>query len=355
MKPSIFQVLPVGLFILSAAGCAVEAGSADEGVNSQSEELVSCPATSALDDQMRAAATVALTLMKDSSGLIGGWNNDSTPAVTILAPQRYRVQASGTGIEFDPTDELYGKVTNPMKAHLAFAQQDATVAKFLSDGLKYAYANTDGQVYPKINSVPALTNFKYPNTATTQIKDGTSNDGYKTVTVSGKSWCNSAVVTLSDVVHSSWQYSPMFSDQITLWRGTTPPQFKGTKHLPWTPFNGALASGNPYLIVSVNGSATNWATYNFTPVSCYIYSDFTCRGFIEIDPVPYAEPGDYYNSTGVVGTQSNPFPITSTVLYSSPDHQGQWATRTVNGIQEWGTFSNPLSLFGSTVYKYVKR
>ena len=227
IKSNIFQVVPVGLFMMSAVACSVEAGVADESAASQSDELVSCPATSAIDDQMRAAATIALTLMKDSAGMIGGYNNDSSPAVTILAPQRYRVLASGTGIEFDPTDTLYSTVSNPMKAHLAFAQQDATVAKFLSDGLKYAYANTDGTVYPKINSTPALVNFKYPNTAVTKIADPTTGDGYKTVTVSGKPWCNSAVVTLSDVVKSSWQYSPMFSDQNHALAGRYPPPIQG--------------------------------------------------------------------------------------------------------------------------------
>ena len=45
-------------------------------------------------------------------------------------------------------------------------------------------------------------------------------------------------------------------------------------------------------------------------------------------------------------------PLTSTVLFASPEHQGQWATRTVNGNQEWGTFSTPLVMFGSSVYQY---
>jgi hypothetical protein len=45
-----------------------------------------------------------------------------------------------------------------------------------------------------------------------------------------------------------------------------------------------------------------------------------------------------------------PFTIIGT-LYAMSDHAGQWATRTVNGVQEWGTFSAPLSILGVTEYK----
>jgi len=41
------------------------------------------------------------------------------------------------------------------------------------------------------------------------------------------------------------------------------------------------------------------------------------------------------------------------MLYADPSHALQWGTRTVNGIQEWGTFSQPVTLFGTTLYKFV--
>jgi hypothetical protein len=122
-----------------------------------------------------------------------------------------------------------------------------------------------------------------------------------------------------------------------------------------TPFNGPSSSGNPYLVVSVQGTAVNWATYDFTPVRCWNLPNFTCSGTIQIDPVPYAEPGTYYDtSSNLVGTQSNPFSVVGT-LYAVADHQSQWATRTVNSIQEWGTFTTPVTLFGFTFYKYSKQ
>ena len=39
------------------------------------------------------------------------------------------------------------------------------------------------------------------------------------------------------------------------------------------------------------------------------------------------------------------------MLYSVPEHAAQWATRTVSSKQEWGTFTTPLTVLGSTVYK----
>jgi hypothetical protein len=346
--------VPAGLFLLSAIGCSVSAEQDEMTVGTAEEAATACPSPSAQDDQMRAAATAAMNVMKDAADQAGTMAYP-TQAYSILAPQRYRIQSSGTGIEFDPTDQLYGNVTNAMKAHLAFAQLDTSVGKFLSDGLKYAYANTDGQTFPNIVTIPALRTYKYPGPVSVGISDQTSSDNSHTATVSGKAWCGTSVVTIADTVRNSWQYSPMYAGNITLWRGNVPAGFKGTKHTPWTPFNGALAAGNPYLVVSVNGKPTNWATYNFAALYCYDYPNNQCSGTIEIDPVPYAEPGEYYNTTGVVGTQANPFALSPTVLFAVSDHTSQWATRTVNGVQEWGTFTQPVTLFGVTQYRYTKK
>jgi hypothetical protein len=272
-----------------------------------------------------------------------------------LAPQRYRIQSSGTGIEFDPTDPLYSLVSNQMKADLAFAQQDASVAKFLSDGLKHAYDTTNGWAYPAIRAIGVLANYKYPGPTTMTLADYTSNNNSHTAKATGTAWCKTSLVSIDETVQNSWQFSPLFSDQVTTWRSGPPAAFKGTSALPTTPFNGPSNSGNPYLVVSVNGVPTNWATYNFTPVTCYNNANFTCTGKIEIDPVPYAEPGQYYDTTGIVGTQANPFALAPTVLFAVSDHTAQWATRTVNGVQEWGTFTQPVTLFGVTQYRYTKK
>ena len=108
---------------------------------------------------------------------------------------------------------------------------------------------------------------------------------------------------------------------------------------------------------SINGKPQHWAYESFTPYNCWDnpYPTYTCTSSLEVDPIPYSEPGAYYNSNGVMlGTQSNPFSIAGT-LYATSDHAYQWATRTVSGTQEWGTFSTPVNILGVTEYKYSKQ
>lgn len=315
----------------------------------------SCPQHSAQDDVNLAAATVALKLMQAAAVEAAG-RYLPPEAYSVLAPQRYRVQSSGTGIEFDPTDPLYGHVSNQMKAALAIAQMDSTVAQFLSDGLKYAYANSNGQTFPSIPAIQALSGYTYPGPVKVHISDNKSADDSHNATVSGQASGCTTVVSISETVQNSWQFAPMYADYFWKWRKDVPWAFKGSSSTPTTPFNGPSASGNPFLVVSVDGKTTNWATYNFTPINCYDYPGAKCVGSIQIDPIPYAQPADYYDSSGiVVGPQANPFALTVTNLYADPSHAGQWATRTVGGVQQWGTFSHPVNVLGTTVYQYVKQ
>jgi hypothetical protein len=348
-------VMPIGLFFAAAIGCSATVQ--EDTTDGLSQEATSCPSSSSTDDQMRAAATAAFNIMRDAAKAGGTMLSDGTKPVApaALAPQRYRVQSSGTGIEFDPNDGLYKYVTNAMKADLAIAQQDSSVAKFLSDGLKYDWANTDGKTFPSIRAIGALGSYKYPGPVTVSIPDPTSYNNSHTATATGSAWCNTQLVSVNERVEQSYQFAPLWADSITSWRGLPPSNFVGKGTKPNTPFNGASASGNPYLVVSVNGVAKNWSTYDFSTISCYPLPNGVCTGSIQIDPVPYAEPGDYYNTVGIVGTQANPFTLIATSLFAVPEHQSQWATRTVGGVQEWGTFTTATTLFGVTVYRYVKQ
>jgi hypothetical protein len=343
----------------SSSSSSSSGGGSSSGSSSSSSSggstTVSCPSASSQDDQMRAAATAAFNVMK-AAGQSG-----ASFATAVLASQRYRIQSSGTGIEFDPTDPIYSQVTSPMKAALAIAQLDASVAKFLSDGLTYAYQTSNGSTYPLIRAIPALANFKYPTTLTVNVPDTTANGDVAVVT--GTPWCSTFDVHIAQTLTNTWQYSPLFASNATDWRGTPPPAFKGSGTRPTVPFNGASSAGNPYLVVSVNGATTNWGNYNFVPSSCFdaahydaTSGTFICKGSIDIDPIPYTQPGAYYDPSGnPVGPQTNPYALTITNLYADPSHAGQWATRTVSGVQQWGTFSTPLNVLGTTVYLYVKQ
>jgi hypothetical protein len=356
------HVLPCVLPILLTlgAGCTSEVGSPELADNAK--EAVSaappCPASSASDDQFRAAATVAFELMKGAADQVPA--NDTQTSIlpnvqstSILAAQRYRIRSVGTGIEFDPGDPLYTYVTSKMKAQLAIAQLDASVAKFLSDGLTTAYKSQSGQYYPHILALPALRAFSFNGPATTHIRDSSSSDDSHYATVSSRPWCGTTDVTISQTVDESWQFAAVDFSNINMWRSAPPTSFKGSSQGVSSPFNGP-SGANPYLIISIDGKTEN-AFSSYTFVNCWNNPGFKCTSTIDIDPIPYAVPGAYYDASGnPVGVQSNPFAIIVTSLYADASHAGQWGTRVVNGVQQWGTFSTPLNVLGTTVYQYVK-
>jgi hypothetical protein len=137
-------------------------------------------------------------------------------------------------------------------------------------------------------------------------------------------------------------------------KATTAPVVDDVMGPPLSPLQ-VMASGpirsNPYFVISLNGSSVA-ARYQGVGTSC----QNGCKAAAVLDPVPYAEPGAYYDTNNnLVGPQPNPFGIVSTSLYADPAHAGQWGSRVVSGVQEWGTFSQAVTLFGTTEYKYVKQ
>ena len=345
----------VGLMVLPA--CAAPTGDTDSRSSAAEEVTSACPVPSATDTLDKVAATLALQLMSGAAEMGGAtapaWSN------TVLASQRYRIQASGTGIEFEPADPLYPYVTNKMKAALAFAQLDPTMAKYLSDALQIAFNTTTGDRFASIRAVSALAGYRNPGPQTAHIPDPSSANDSHWATVTTHAWCGVAAVTIDETVQQSWQFAPIYKDSIFFWNNAwlshAPPAFHGSLFNPSSPFNGPSGS-NPYLVISMNGQKATWAQFDkYTYVNCWQQPNETCEGQLEIDPIPYAEPGAYYDTTQqLVGTQTNPFSIVGS-LYATADHQGQWATRVVNGVQEWGTFSTPVTLFGVTMYKYLKQ
>ncbi len=289
------------------------------------------------------------------SGPVPGWS--------ILASQRYAVQSSGTGIEFSTSDPLYlgGYVTSAMQAVLAIPQeQDPNFAAYLSQGLQAAWSNTNGAVYPAFLGIGALNGYNGKGPTTSYVSCSTCNNygndayGVTLTTIAGA--CGTQVINFAETVHSDYQYAPLFGQSIQGglgWLSKAPAAFKGKNNVPSTPFNGP--SGNPYLVVSINGSPVDWSSpSSFSGVNCDSEKNQTCTGSIQIDPAPYSEPGNQYDQNSkLLGTQSNPFLISSNLLLADPSHQGQWASRVVNGVAEMGTFSTPITRGGITEYEWV--
>jgi hypothetical protein len=315
---------------------------------------VTCPSGSN-DDLQRAAATTAFGVMKAAASACGGGSAGPCWGTTILASQRYRVASTGTTIEFDPTDPQYSYVPATAKASLAIGQLDTTVAAFLVAGLKWDQANTNGQLFPLIEPLAALANFTYPGNSTAiTIQDPAAGNNRRKDVVTGTTWCNTEKVHFADTSSLETGFAPFTTVGYANFYGTTKPAYVGKNTYPSTPFNGTGGTNNPYLVVSVNGSSLTWNSATWPTHDCG--GDASCSGTIDIDPIPYTQPGAYYDASGnAVGPQTNPYALVITNLYGDPAHAGQWATRTVGGVQQWGTFSLGVNVLGTTVYLYVKQ
>ncbi len=284
-------------------------------------------------------------------------------ARTLFTSQTYRLASGNSTIEFDPNAPGYAFVPNSAKAELAFAQLDPMVASYLTAGLVSCFSVTDGTEEYAFRA-DFLKGFVYPNTFSGSV---TNSDGSKDAfSVAGSSANGGERITITATSSTeTWFGILAYSNATTFpnyWTnvngkyqghgantGTNPSSWHGRQRSGCTPFNGPGGSTNPYFVINQNGANVSaW----FTAVGTNCMNG--CKGTAVIDPIPYAEPGSYYNNVGMMGTQSNPYPIQNS-LYADPVHAYQWATRFVNGAQEWGTFSTPITLFGTTKYKYAKQ
>ncbi|MBV9947225.1 MAG: hypothetical protein JOZ69_10280 [Myxococcales bacterium] len=342
--------------ITLAAACTSVVTSPSEELGAGQQASTSCPSNNAA----RAAADTAYQIMKAASSVCAG--NEGAQyggpcfATDILATHRYTI-SNGT-LVFDANDYQYNYVPKAAKTALAFAQLDSTVASFLVQGQQWAQQNSNGNWLPVLMPIQALSRFTYPGNSTPiPITDNVAGGG-RTETVTGSAWCGGSAVHLADNAKYDQFFSPFNIINYNQANETNmKSKFTGYGDFPTSPFNGPGGNSNPFLVikVQVNGSAVSWNTPSNQWPTYACLNDGSCSGSIDIDPVPYAEPGAYYDTSGfVLGTQTNPFIIAGT-LYACADHAGQWGTRTVNGVQEWGTFSTPVTMFGTTQYKYVKQ
>ena len=230
------------------------------------------------------------------------------------------------------------------------------LASYLVGGLTWARANTSGVWVPVAMPIQALSSFSYPGNKTPiTIIDGAAGGNRRSEVVTGSAWCSTEDVHFVDTSTLESGFAP-FNVIQNIYADETLTNFKGSNQYPTTPFNGPNGTANPYLVVAVNGSQIVWNTAGSSWPSQSCGSSPACTGTIDIDPIPYTQPAAYYDANNnLVGPQANPFALVITNLYADPGHAGQWATRTVSGVQQWGTFSTAVSVLGSTVYLYVKQ
>ena len=274
---------------------------------------------------------------------------------TILASRRYTLASGGATIVFDPADPQYAYVPQTAKAALAIGQLDSTVAAFLVAGLTWARSNTNGQLYPSIMPSSALANFQYPGSSTViTVNDPAVAAGVRTDIVTGYPWCNTEDVHFADTSSNETGFGAINEISYTNFLKSPNAAFKTSGNLwPSTPFNGGQST-NPYLVISSNGNSLPWHSLGVDDAE--LLGRDEVLGDPRYGPDPGTLPGAYFDVTGTtVGPQANPFALVITNLYADPSHQGQWATRTVSGVQQWGTFTSPVSVLGTTVWMYVKQ
>jgi hypothetical protein len=299
---------------------------------------------------------------------------------TIWSAQSFRVASGSASIEYDPNMPGYAFIPNSVKADLAFAQLDPSVASYLTAGLVSCFSVSDGSMVYAFRA-DFLKGFRYPASHNGSV---TNSDG----SVDNFTAQGSPINKAQQIINISANSGPGTPDPSfgilrylnASWNGSAPtfpnywtaiyPKFLGSDMNvgspnpgSWhgryaaacTPFNGPGGSSNPYFVLSqtINGQHQNFSAW-FQGVGSQSCNN-GCTANFQVDPAPYTEPGAYFDiNNNPVGMQSNPFALDPAYLYAVPDHASQWATRTVNGVQQWGTFSKAVTMYGVLEYKYVK-
>lgn len=259
----------------------------------QSRYVTDCPAA---DPQARGAAHCVVTLMAALGPKF---------APDVLSPSLYQVASSGRGIEFSPQFTI----PEEAKGALAFSEEDDSVANYLVLGQQECEFSSAG--YYQQMSAEALA-----------IKSSPA-----------RPWCGASLLT-AEVVGTQSDGNPFL--HLASPMTATFPLGRGRREC--SPFLGPRQA-NDYLIVTLSQT---------TEGNTVVHK-------LQMDPVPYAEPGEYYQPPGVAcGSQDNPFHVSSTVLYAVPDHQNQWAQRMWSSQCHLGRFSTPVTMFGMTQYKWTE-
>jgi hypothetical protein len=324
-------------------------------------------AADGVDHIARGAATAALNVAAAYANYKLPNNGDSMYANYdgfIWAAQAYAI--SGGQIIFDPNVPGYSYIPNQAKAELAFSQLDPSVASYLVDGLQSCFNNTDSQLI--YNFRPAVLKNYGSNKTTTGTLPGliaeygapsgynpaSAVDNYSTVGLGHGGKTVTSTLT-STTAHPDYYFGLLVAESLTNFSNTSAivKKYDSTQGdgAACSPFNGPGGSANPYFVISLNNQAIS-PRFDGAGQQCAS----VCTSQIVVDPVAYATPGAYYDSSGnLVGPQVNPFTLDQTQLYAVVDHESQWAIRVSNGVQTWGTFSTAVTLFGVTKYAYTNQ
>lgn len=248
------------------------------------DPLPACPAP---DPVAHSAADAALHLMI----ALGPQGAD------VLSPSLYRLSSSGRGIEFDPA--LPG-VPERAKGLLEIAQRDDSVAEFLRRGQSLCEAYSQG-FYPRFSQ-------KALDVAATSP---------------ARPWCEGSLKSGTAVV-SKGDANPFVTIGTPVARKFQPQSPRKECSAFFGP-----AQNRDFLLATLSSTARG--------------EDVEYR--LAMDPIPYTLSGPQYDvNNNQCGTKPNPYAIVITNQYADPSQANTWATRCVNGNQQWGQFSNEVQV-----------
>jgi hypothetical protein len=298
----------------------------------------------------------------------------------ILSSQAYVISTSGSfpTIVFDSNLPGYSFIPSQAQAELAFLQQNASVAAYLVDGLASCFNGQFGvrgtefynfragilKGYTAGTTTTGSLNGVIPmSTAYTPSGYNVNNVVDKFTTVGqakgASTFTSTLTSTSSPTSAEDYWFGILTMSDVSAFNGSTGNTTailakyagsNGTGNIAaCSPFNGPGGTSNPSFIISINGQQQD-ARFQGEGAQC----QNACSSTLVMDPVAYMTPGVQYDASGYeLGPQINPFSLNPASMYAISQNDAMWAIETSGGVQSWGQFTTPVTLFGVTKYQFV--
>jgi hypothetical protein len=276
----------------------------------------------------------------------------------IWSAQSYVI--SGSQIEFDPNVPGYAFIPVQAQAQLEAMQDSPEVASYLVTGLASCFADTSGTLAYTFKA-GVLKGFTYPGVSSGTLPGGTPpvgdftppgynpNTATDNFTATGAAVNGAEQITINMTSTADYWFGILTSSDMSTFSNTSAvfAKFKNGYNGSCSPFNGpGGGTSNPFLVVTLNGTTVP-ARYTGSGAGAQCQNG--CNSTMVVDPVPYATPGPYFNTIGLVGPEPNPFTFDPTQTAASVDHESQWATTTdQTGDVVFGAFTTAIVHRGIT-------
>jgi hypothetical protein len=304
-----------------------------------------------VDHVSRAAASLAVALLVDyeNNKLPNTWPPDPSYAVYdgyLLAAHTFVLNATGTGIAFDPNAPGYRFVSQHTQDVLTAAQSNPEVASYLAVGLQSCFAGTNGHGIYTVKAAPfkGLTGGGTGG-AWLNTPGGTpgSTDQYQ-ILVAPSAQIGSDLITLSlrnsgSDYNFGAAYNSASNAVMAKFSSVTAVGQKGSLSAACSPFNGpGGGTPNPYFVLSLHANNLSLTTVPaLLEAQATQCGGGTCNATLVIDPLAYQTPPA---AGSTLGSTTNPFTYDQTSNWALGTYLGAWATfLNPSGVTVLGRFS----------------